>query len=256
MEALIRDLEKDLELMTKWLKESGLKVNEDKMELCVFHRMDCHPVFITLNQVKIKSVKSMNVLGVQFDSKLNWSCQVNNCIKKSKTALHAIRLIKGYFTKAELKQLITSNFYSILYYNSEIWHLPKLNPLLKIHLLAASATALKLCTPNYDTTISYLALHEINSRATPTKICHYKHALMLYKIFNDQQPPVDWIQLNFNQAMSSRQQYFECNDQSNFKVGKNILSNRLCAINRKILLKWLNLSFGNYKINCKKLFLE
>jgi hypothetical protein len=109
--------------------------------------------------------------------------------------------------------------------------LPKLNPLLKIHLLAASANALKLCTPNYDRTISYKVLHEINSKATPTQICHYKHSLLLYKNFNDQQPPVDWMQLNFNQAMSRRQQFFECNDQSNYK---NILSNRLNAINRKV----------------------
>ena len=256
MEALILDMEKDLEMMTKWLKESGLKVNEEKTELCAFHRMDCRPVTITLNQVQIKSVTSMNVLGVQFDTKLNWSCQINNCIKKSKAALHAIRLIKGYFTKAEMRQLITSNFYSILYYNSEIWHLPKLNPLLKIHLLAASATALKICTPSYYQKMSYKVLHEINSRATPTQICHYKHSLMLFKIFNDQQPPVDWMQLNFNQAISRRQKYFECTDQSIFKVGKNILSNRLSAINRKVLLQWLNLPLETYKINCKKLFLE
>jgi hypothetical protein len=64
-------------------------------------------------------------------------------------AFHAIRLIKGYFTKEEILQLITSNFFSILYNNSEIWHLPKLNLILKIHLLAASATTIKLKTPNY-----------------------------------------------------------------------------------------------------------
>jgi hypothetical protein len=180
MEALICEMEKDLEIMAKWLKDSGLKVNEGKTELCMFHRMDCCPITITLNQVQIKSVKSMKVFGVQFDSKLNLSLQVNNCVKKAMAALQAIRLIKGYFTKAEILQVIASNFYSILYYNSEIWHLPELNPLLKIHLLAASTTALKLCTPNYDRTISYKVLHEINSRATPTQICHYKYSLLLY----------------------------------------------------------------------------
>ena len=42
MTALIRDLEKDLEIMTKWLRDSGLKVNEAKTELCLFHRFDHH----------------------------------------------------------------------------------------------------------------------------------------------------------------------------------------------------------------------
>ena len=46
-------MEKDVEMMTKWLKDSGLKVNEGKIELCMFHRMHCHPVTITLNQVQI-----------------------------------------------------------------------------------------------------------------------------------------------------------------------------------------------------------
>jgi hypothetical protein len=39
-------------------------------------------------------------------------------------------------------------------------------------------------------------------------------------MFNDQQPPVDWMQLNFNQAMSRRQLYFASFNQSNFKIGK------------------------------------
>ena len=36
----------------------------------------------------------MNVLGVTFDSKMQWGDQVSLTIKKANTALHAIRLIK------------------------------------------------------------------------------------------------------------------------------------------------------------------
>jgi hypothetical protein len=95
MKALICDTEKDLEMMTKWLKDSGLKVNKGKTELWMLHRMDSCPVTITLNQVQIVSVNSMNILGVQFDNKLSWSFQVNNCMKKAMATLHSIRLIKG-----------------------------------------------------------------------------------------------------------------------------------------------------------------
>jgi hypothetical protein len=34
---LIKDMEKLLESKTKWLKISGLKVNHDKTDLCLFH---------------------------------------------------------------------------------------------------------------------------------------------------------------------------------------------------------------------------
>ena len=57
-------------LITKWLKDSGLKVNENKTELCLFYRKDTPQIEIAINNVMIKSMKSMNVLGVEFDSKL------------------------------------------------------------------------------------------------------------------------------------------------------------------------------------------
>ena len=56
MEALILDMQRDLEPMTKWLKDSGMKVNEAKTEFCVFHRMDCRPVTLTINQISINSL--------------------------------------------------------------------------------------------------------------------------------------------------------------------------------------------------------
>jgi phosphoribosylformimino-5-aminoimidazole carboxamide ribonucleotide (ProFAR) isomerase len=50
MEALIVDMEKDLEAMTKWLKDSDVKFNEDKTEL---HSMDCSPITLTSTKVQL-----------------------------------------------------------------------------------------------------------------------------------------------------------------------------------------------------------
>ena len=91
MTALVRDLEKDLEIMTKWLRDSGLKVNEAKTELCLFHRFDHHPITITLNGNMITSETMMNVLGVTFDSKLQWGAHISKTIKsKHSTSCHKI----------------------------------------------------------------------------------------------------------------------------------------------------------------------
>jgi hypothetical protein len=121
------DIERSLESISVWLKESGLAVNESKTELCLFHGLDQPSMTITLFNSQIKSKGTMNVSGVTFDSKLQWSAQVSNTIIKANCSLCAIKLIKKYFRKAELRTLLTSNFYSILYYNSEIWHIPTLN---------------------------------------------------------------------------------------------------------------------------------
>ena len=45
---LVENLEKKLEMITKWLKGSGLVVNESKTEVCLFHRNDQPLIFITL----------------------------------------------------------------------------------------------------------------------------------------------------------------------------------------------------------------
>jgi hypothetical protein len=254
IEVLIDDMEKSLEMITKWFRDSGLKVNESKTEICLFHRMDYPPIVIKIGDSTIKTSKSMNVLGVIFDSKLQWSLQVANSINKSKSALHAIKLIKGFFTPNELLTLITSNFYSVLYYNSEIWHLPGLGHQLKAKLLTASSNALKICTPSYDLNMSYKHLHSFNKRALPSQILMYKHALLLFNIYTLHIPHFEWIALNFDQTISSRQNKFETRSNTTYHIGKNILSARLSILNNKIPLDWLNLGKDSYKVKCKGLF--
>ena len=175
----------------------------------------------------------MNVLGVCFDSKLNWSMHVANTINKANKALHAIRLIKKYFNQHEILQLLTANFYLILFYNSEIWHLPKLKTDLKQHLLSASAKALKLSKPNPDPFESFVNIHKSCKRALPKQLPEYKHAILLHKIYNEKIPPMDWIELTFNETITSRETFFNTIKTNRNKVGNNILSTRLSVLNNK-----------------------
>ena len=256
IEELIVDMQRSLEAITKWLRDSGLKVNESKTEMCLFHRSYLRIINLAINNINITSTPQINVLGVTFDSKMQWSEQVANTIKKANKSLIAIKLISKYFRTHEITNLITSNFYSVLYYNSEIWHLPKLAPYLKNLLLSASAKALKLCTHSYTQEMSFIELHEINKRATPEQYCIYKHSLTLHHIYNNETPTMEWQNLNFNQAFSTRNDKFNSFDNSNYKVGKtNIMANRFTCLNNLIPLDWLNLDKTKFKLNCKAKFL-
>ena len=113
------------------------------------------------------------MLGVIFDSKLQWSDHILLAIKRSMNALNVIRIIKKIFTKQELLSLVTSNFYSILYYNSEIWHLPTLKPTLKQKMLSASAKALKTCIKYLDPMTSFDNIHSMCNRGTPNQMMNY-----------------------------------------------------------------------------------
>ena len=252
---LITDMKKTLEMIIKWLKDSGLKVNDSKTELCVFHRADIRPITIEINGFQVKSNLTINVLGVIFDSKLQWGPQVENAIKKSNRAKHAIMLIKKYFNKNELKMLITSNFYSILFYNCDVWLIPSLKPQLKKQILSASAKALFMITPNFNNSISHDQVHSLNNRATPNQIMIFKHAILLYKIWNEKVHSKEWMALNFQQNFNERNNTVNVFETNNLKVGKNLPVNRLKLINGLINYEWLNLSANSFKVLCKRKFL-
>ena len=43
-----------LTLITSWLKDSGLSVNKNKTEICLFYHKPLPPIELILNNVKIK----------------------------------------------------------------------------------------------------------------------------------------------------------------------------------------------------------
>ena len=255
LENLIVDMKKSLEAITKWLRDSGLKVNDSKTELCLFHRNPQNPVKLTFNGINLESSQHMNVLGVTFDSRLNWNDHVAQTIKKTNSALHCIRQIKYYFNPNELLQIITSNVYSIMYYNSEIWNIPTLHHEAKQKLLSISANALKICTPTYHDRMSHLELHTLNKRATPDQMCVYKQAMVLYKLIETQSPIADWIDLNHQQSFNRRDTYFKFFRLNNYRVGCNNICNRMSLLNGKLPLSSVDKSFDSFKVQCKQILL-
>ena len=253
--ALIDDMKIKLEMITKWLKNSGLKVNDSKTEACLFHIRNQVQIEFIINGNTITTKPSMNVLGVQFDSKLQWSDHVQNVKKKLKKVLQSIYLIKKYFKKEDLLSIITSNYYSVLYYNADIWLLPTLSVNIKTQILAASAAPLKLISANYEQRLSYDRLHRINNRANPDQVTKYRLSLLLHKAYNDQNQGSDWESINFNQNFNGRTRtvfFFKTN---HYKIGNNLLSNRLNILNGYVTFDMLNLSFDSYKLRMKELFL-
>ena len=252
---LVEDMKKSLESITKWLKKSGLKVNNEKTDLCLFYRHDTSAVSLNLGDITLKSKNEINVLGVLFDSKMQWSNQVAKTIKKASKALNAIKLIRKYFTSKELLQLLTSNYYSILYYNSEVWHTGSLKQNIRSQLFSASGNALRVAMHYPSKFISFSDLHKMANRATPDMYKTYRLSLILYRTFNEKLPEVEWIDLNFKQINMSRQEQFKINKNNRFQVGLNIICNRLHELNGLIHLDWLNFSKNAYKIACKNKFL-
>ena len=118
-EIAVQRLQFQLERVKKWLTNSGLKVNASKTGLIIFHRTDTAEITITVDGTVVKSEKEMSVLGLTFDSKMEWSSQVERASRKSRSALQGLRLNSRYFNTEEKVTLLTSFFYSRLYYPSQ-----------------------------------------------------------------------------------------------------------------------------------------
>ena len=123
-------------------------------------------------------------------------------------------------------------------------------------LFSTSANALKVAYNYRFQYISFMAIHSMAGRATPSMLTNYKLALMLHNIYNSENQSVEWIHLNLNQVFTSRQTCFHINRHNKLTVGMNALSNRLYYINDKIPFELLNKQYESYKIECKRLFLN
>ena len=121
-------------------------------------------ITLSLYGKNIRSNNTINILGVIFDSKMQWSDHISHAIKRSMKALNAIRLIRKFVMQRELLDLVTSNFYSILFYNSEIWHLPTIKSTLK-----------KACLVHLEKHLKYV-------QDMSTTACHLCHQFLQYFI--------------------------------------------------------------------------
>ena len=230
---------------------------QGKTEICVFHNNDPPTVSIRVDNIPVKSKKSINVLGVIFDCKLNWNDQIANAICKARKSLFALRLLKKYFNFNEMRSLLDSYFYSVLYYNSELWLTPEISSVMKQSLLSISANAIRSClNVNYD--LSFENLHKEAKKCTPKQIMLYKISLQLHRVLNsnDHQIKTETIRL-FEQVICSRRQLtFELYRNNDLKIGMNTAGNKFYHINKLIGLDKLNLSFVHFKKLMKIQFLK
>ena len=151
------------------MKMSGLKINIAK---CVFHRINLVQVSLILDGTMITSKRTINVLGILFDSTMKWNEHVNKAISESNSSLYAIKLIRKFFSTDELRNLLTALYYSKLYYSSEIWHLPGLTLKLKKNIKLVSANACKLCIQRENVhLLTHTEIHTLAKRALPDNIC-------------------------------------------------------------------------------------
>ena len=101
---------------------------------------------------------------------------------------------------------------------------------------------------------SFVNIHIEYKRTLPEQMIVYKHSILLHKLYSTQLPENEWIALNFQQLLTSRQTKFSIIKSNNRKIGNNILANPLHILNKKVLLSDQSESVSSFKVKQKKLF--
>ena len=248
-EEAITGLEDKLKQATKWLTESGMKVNITKTELTMFHKSLNTAGRVRIGMEWIVAKQEMNVLGIVFDSRLEWARQVDKSILRARQSSQALRRIKDYFTITEKNSLVTSLVFSRMYYGSEIWLLPNLKERHFNRLYSQSGRSLKLINKDF----SYHGLHATFSRATPKIFSLYQMCINYYDLIHSQFQLViekDNLQsVTLNNRRNTKLTFVRINQS---RAGLNNIVNRLRSVTNMMNKNWLHLSRDVFKSLCKQ----
>jgi hypothetical protein len=243
----LKELEEKLIRAEQWLSGSGLKVNASKTELVIFHKHDSARGSIYLNQIRIDSKAEMKVLGIMFDNRLEWSCQVEKSVQSARQATQALGLVRKYFTNKEMSKLITALVYSRLYYAAQVWLLPNLKKKLMDKLYSQSGRSLKLI----DRHSSYKQLHCDYNRATPILYSKFLTSILYFDIMKSDFMLPEREFVTANTLTDRRNKNFVFTADNNCKIGFNIPSNRLRSVSNMIEKEWMEHEKDSFKLHSK-----
>ena len=184
VDSLIHILENNaLELRT-WFHDNYLKMNADKCKLLVTNHHD--DISINVDNEVITASKSVKLLGITIDNKLNFNEHISKLCKKTSLKLHALSRVSNYLSSSKLKIIVKAFIESQFGYCPLIWmfHSRALN--YRINRLHERALRLVYKCPT-------LTFEELLVKDNSFTIHHrnlQKLAIEMYKIINNISPSI------------------------------------------------------------------
>ncbi len=241
-----RQMQKHIE----WLSQNGMVCNIEKSEAMVLGEGVSDGLSLTISNNAVLTSNQMRVLGITFDDRLSWKPHVDSTVKRTNRVMHGLKLIRRYVSKDQARVIVTAYYFSILYYGCEVWLHKHLSFHLKQKIRSCHYKALRLI---YGTTLSREELNVISQRATPDEWADYSIAKATARMVLSAQPKRLLCGVLMNAYSERRQQgrlFFY--DDSQRKIGRQRLRNRLQSVSRMMKFKWLETSLSAVRPNLKK----
>ena len=117
-------MQTDINKLFKWLNINKLSININKTNVLLFNIRNKNEninLNLYINNIKLKQVTDIKIVGVYIDDKLNWKKQINYVSTKLCRAIAILNKVKHKFDIKTLILLYNSFFYSHLNYCVHIW---------------------------------------------------------------------------------------------------------------------------------------
>jgi len=239
-----------------YLGQIGMVTNVDKTELLYFSRQKIRGPTLTVNNKQVSPSETLKVLGVKFQPDLSWDTHIRETISRLRFIIKKLHFVKKYLTLPEMIKIVTSHFYSVLYYAAPVWLTSNTKSIHWKLLNSIHYRAMRAVIGDFYNQISRRDVDRIGQRSTPYQwmlYCNTKMAITLTNLglsgprlsdklrkrcyVNDRMPGIGYFQ-----------------DYSRLKIGRNSLVNRLPML-RKVKFQWTS-GINNHTLrqNLKKLF--
>ena len=114
---VLKVLEKESKSAIDWFKTNDMTVNSDKFQAMILSSDKKEKKYdLNINNSIISSEKSVTLLGIEIDNKLNFDKQVSNICRKANNRLNAIGRIQNCLEKKEKEAVINAFVYSNFMY--------------------------------------------------------------------------------------------------------------------------------------------
>ena len=141
MSDLLKVLEGEANVALKWLKENEMIPNPWKFQAIFIKKdhSDTSGIDISLSDKNIKSEKTVTLLGVKLDNKLNFDAHISDLCKKATTQLNVLKRLKQFIGFEERKTLVQRFVYSNFNYCPLVWHFSSAKSLQKVERIQERA---------------------------------------------------------------------------------------------------------------------
>ena len=117
---VIENLQSDLKIALKWLEDNQMMANPGKFQFMILSKNTINKAFV----IDIKTIelsKSVKLLGLTIDNKLNFGIHINNICKVASAKIKGLGRIRNRLNLSQAKILYNSFILSQFNYCCLVW---------------------------------------------------------------------------------------------------------------------------------------